>query len=391
MILPRQIQSTIEKSLKESPAVGLLGSRQVGKTTLAKEIQKKIKNQAIYIDLELPSDINKLQAPELYLKEYEDRLVIIDEIQRMPDLFPLLRALIDQKQKNGRFLILGSASPDLIKKSSESLAGRILYHELTPFTLEELTPRKINYQRLWLRGGYPRSLLSKNDELSFQWLESFIQTYLERDIPQLGIHIPSPHLRRFLTMCAHLHGQTWNASKIGGSLGISAPTAKHYLNILQNTFIIRQLQPYFTNIKKRLIKCPKIYFRDSGMLHTLLAIMNYENLMVHPVVGNSFEGFIIEQIINMLPFHWKYYFWRTSAGAEVDLVLLEEGKKPIVVEIKYSLSPTLTKGFWNALDDLKCSHAYIVYPGKEKYKIRENVIMLPIDQLSQIMDKIEVF
>jgi len=253
-MIKRNIQKIILKSLKTYPVVGILGSRQVGKTTLAKTIQAVIGKDSIYLDLELPSDMNKLQDAELYLRQFEKSLVIIDEIQRMPSLFPLLRALVDLKRTAGRFLILGSASPDFIRHSSESLAGRIIYHELTPLNYFETDTAK--YQKRLLRGGYPNSYLAKNDGDSFIWRESYIKTYLEMDIPQLEIRIPSLQLRRFWTMLAHSHGQLWNASKIAASLGITAPTVRRYLDILESTFIVRQLQPYHTNTKKRLIKAP---------------------------------------------------------------------------------------------------------------------------------------
>src|SRR3990170_7595430 len=320
-MIKRIIQSSIGESLKKFPVVGIVGSRQTGKTTLAKLIRQTITTKSVYLDLELPSDLNKLQSPELYLRQFSDRLIIIDEIQRMPSLFPLLRALVDRKRTAGRFLILGSASPELIRHSSESLAGRIIYHELSPFSLAEINSE--NIQKLWLRGGYPQSYLLRSNDDSFTWREAFIKTYLEMDIPQLGIRIPAQHLRRFWTMIAHSHGQLWNASKIAGSLGVSAPTVKSYLDILEETFIVRQIQPYHPNIKKRLIKSPKVYIRDSGLLHTLLMVKTFDDLQAHPVVGSSWEGFVIEQIAGILPENTPLYFYRTGAGAEIDLLLFD--------------------------------------------------------------------
>jgi predicted AAA+ superfamily ATPase len=255
---------------------------------------------------------------------------IPDEIQRMRSLFPLLRALVDRKRTAGIFLILGSASPKLIRHSSESLAGRITYHGLSPFSLAEINSESI--QKLWLRGGYPESYLPGSDADSFTWREAFIKTYLEMDIPQLGIRIPAQQLRRFWTMIAHSHGQLWNASKIAGSLGISAPTVRSYLDILEETFIVRQIQPYHSNIKKRLIKSPKVYIRDSGLLHTLLNISTSEDLHGHPSLGSSWEGFIVEQILGILPERWQAYFYRTGAGAEIDLVLFDSKHKPVAIE-----------------------------------------------------------
>lgn len=379
----RSIQGSVEASLKKYPVVGIVGSRQAGKTTLAKMIRKGISKKVIYLDLELPSDLNKLHDPELYLAQFTDSLVIIDEIQRLPSLFPLIRALVDKKRIGGRFLILGSASPELIKRSSESLAGRIIYHELSPFTIHE-TGHK-NIQQLWLRGGYPLSYLAGSAEDSFQWRESFIKTYLEMDIPQLGIRVPSAQLRRFWTMVAHSHGHLWNASQIAGSLGVSAPTVRSYLDILEETFVVRRLQPYYVNVKKRLIKSPKAYIRDSGILHSLLRIEDLDDLMGNPAVGRSWEGFVIEQIIGLLPEGWSYFFYRTGAGAEIDLLLVDKKNRPIAVEVKYSASPKAERGFWNALEDLSCRKAFIVYPGEETYPSGKNTVTLSIKKLHNII------
>jgi uncharacterized protein len=383
-MIKRRIQSAVEASLRKYPVVGIVGSRQAGKTTLAKMIQKGISKKVIYLDLELPSDLNKLHDPELYLGQFADSLVIIDEIQRMPSLFPLIRALVDRKRTGGRFLILGSASPELIKRSSESLAGRIIYHELSPFSIHE-TGHKI-IQRLWLRGGYPLSCLAERAEDSFSWREAFIKTYLEMDIPQLGIRVPSAQLRKFWTMLAHSHGHLWNASQIAGSLGISAPTVRSYLDILEETFIARRLQPYYTNIKKRLIKAPKVYIRDSGILHSLLRIRDVEDLMENPAAGRSWEGFVVEQIIGLLPEGWSYFFYRTSAGAEIDLLLVDKKNKPVAVEIKYSSSPKAERGFWNALEDLSCRKSFIVYPGEETYPSGRNTFTLSVKELNRIFE-----
>ena len=382
-MIKRKIKDIILKSLKTYPVVGILGSRQVGKTTLAKAIKEMVRTDAIYLDLELPSDLNKLQDAELYLRQFEKSLVIIDEIQRMPSLYPLLRALVDQNRIGGRFLILGSASPELIRHSSESLAGRIIYHELAPLNLFETDAGKL--KNLLLRGGYPNSYLAKTDDESFIWRESYIKTYLEMDIPQLEIHIPAMQLRRFWTMLAHSHGQLWNASKIAGSLGISAPTVRRYLDILESTFIVRQLQPYHTNTKKRLIKSPKVYIRDSGLNHALLRIKTFDDLTGHPSVGASWEGFVIEQIVSLLPENSQYYFYRSNAGAEIDFLYFDQQNKPVPVEIKYSLSPAVSKGFWNAYEDLFCKRGYVIYPGSETYPISKNVTALPLTKLQTIL------
>jgi len=279
---------------------------------------------------------------------------------------------------------LGSASPELIRHSSESLAGRIIYHELSPFSLAEISSE--NIQKLWLRGGYPQSYLLRSNDDSFTWREAFIKTYLEMDIPQLGIRIPAQHLRRFWTMIAHSHGQLWNASKIAGSLGVSAPTVRSYLDILEETFIVRQIQPYHSNIKKRLIKSPKVYIRDSGLLHTLLNIRTVEDLHGHPSLGSSWEGFIVGQILGILPGRWQTYFYRTGAGAEIDLILFDNKHKPVAIEIKYSMSPKGDRGFWNAYEDLSCKKGFVVYPGAESYPLGKNVFTLPVKNLSIIFD-----
>ena len=382
-MISRTLHNAIVTPLKKYPVVGLLGSRQVGKTTLAKSVREAVARDAIYLDLELPSDWNKLHDSELYLRQFSETLVIIDEIQRMPSLFPVIRALVDQNRVGGRFLILGSASPDLLRRSSESLAGRIIYHELTPFNLYETDSDQI--ERLWLRGGYPESYLADNDEESFVWRESYIKTYLEMDIPQLGIRIPSVQLRRFWTMLAHSHGQLWNGNKIAGSIGVSAPTVRHYLDILENTFVVRRLLPYHANVKKRLIKSPKVYIRDSGLLHTLLRIGNFDDLQGHPVLGSSWESFVIEQIIGLLPNHREVYFYRTNAGAEIDLVFFDKKNKPVAIEIKYSLSPAVSRGYWNACEDLSCKKGFIIYPGNERYPVGRNVFAMPVRELARIL------
>ena len=384
-MINRILADTIKNSLSKYPVVGLIGCRQVGKTTLAKAILEESK-KAIYLDLELPSDVMKLQDPELYLSQFSDRLVIIDEIQRMPELFPILRALVDKDRSSKKFLILGSASPDLIKKSSETLAGRIIYHELNLLNLQEVGFDHL--KELWLRGGLPLSFLSEKDDESFKWREAFIRTYLERDIPQLGIKIPSMNLRRFWMMISHYHGQLWNASQIAKSLGLSAPTIRNYLDILTDTFIVRQLFPYHINIKKRLTKSQKVHIRDSGLLHAMLRIESLDDLQGHPVVGSSWEGFVIEQIAGILPESTPIYFYRTLAGAEIDLVILGKKNKIFAFEIKYSLSPKIEKGFSIGFEDLACQKGFIVYPGEEYYPLKKNVFALPIKMLPQIISEI---
>lgn len=384
MMITRKVQKTVELSLKQYPVVGILGPRQVGKTTLARAIQSILIQKSVYLDLELPSDLSKLQDPELYMGQFKDCLVIIDEIQRMPNLFPLMRALVDQKRVAGRFLILGSASPELLKHASESLAGRIIYHELSPLILEETGYERT--QQLWLRGGYPLSYLANTEEESISWREAFIKTYLEMDIPQLGIHVPATQLRRFWTMLAHVHGQLWNASQIAKSLGVSSPTVRNYLDILEDTFIVRRLPPFYANIKKRLVKSAKVYIRDSGLLHALLKNRTLDDLYSHPSSGNSWEGFVIEQIIGIIPEYWQSFFYRTNAGAEIDLLLLDHRNESIAVEIKYSLSPKVERGFWNGMEDLGCKKGFVIYPGDEIYPIGKDVFALPVKNMGRIFE-----
>ncbi len=385
-MIKRNLEKQILDSLKHFPVVAILGPRQVGKTTLAKEIKKKVSKKVIYLDLELTSDLNKLNEPELFLGQFDfsTHMIIIDEIQRKPQLFSLLRALIDNNRMPGSFLILGSASRDLIKQSSETLAGRIVFHELTPFTLDEVGGSGKNVKRLWECGGFPESYLTKDTNSSYLWREAFIRTYLERDIPQLGIHIPSPQLKRFWTMIAHNHGQLFNANQLAKGLGVSAPTVRHYLSILEETFIIRQIRPYYSNLKKRLIKSPKIYVRDTGLLHNLLMINTYDQLQGHPSLGYSWEGFVLEQILDSLPVGWDAYFYRTATGVEIDLILIKHGNKPIAVEVKYSLSPRLGKGFNMAFDDLKCERGFVINPGNDIYPLKDSVTTLPVSKIKEI-------
>jgi hypothetical protein len=280
-------------------------------------------------------------------------------------------------------MILGSASPDVMKHASESLAGRVMYHELAPFCM--LETGAATTQGLWLRGGYPNSFLAGSDVESYAWRQAFVATYLERDIPQLGIRIPSAQLRRFWTMLAHLNGQLWNASQLGASMGLSPTTMRHYLDVLEDTFVVRQLTPWFANTGKRLTKSPKIYLRDTGLLHALLQLVTADQLYSHPGLGSSWEGFVIEQILATLPVGYQPFFYRTGAGAEIDLVL-HGGGRTIAVEVKYSAAPKVTKGFWLAYNDLNCCKGFVVYPGQDRYPIAETVEVLPVSELFRIVD-----
>lgn len=370
--IERLFQEQIEMRLKHNPVVALLGARQVGKSTLANRIMESYPN-SIYLDLEKRSDRNKIENdPELFLSHNKGKLICLDEIQMMPEIFSVLRSHIDENERNAQFLILGSASRDLIQQSSETLAGRIAYIEITPFHFKEIK-NDIPIQDHWLKGGYPKSILQNNLDESVNWRNDYIKTFLERDIPQLGFTIPAITLERFWRMLAHTHGQVINYSSLGRSLGVTHHTIKSYVDILEQTFVIKTLEPYSSNEGKRLIKSPKVYIRDTGLLHALLEIENMNSLLGHPVVGHSFEFYVIENIIMNAP-KWRYSFYRDSTGNEIDLVL-EKGLRKIVIEIKSSTSPKLEKGFWNSTKFLKPDEMWLIaqvdstYPGPQGVKI----------------------
>ena len=367
----------VSTSLRRSPVTALLGPRQCGKTTLARQVAQG--QEAHYLDLESPADRQRLQNPELMLSSLSG-LVIIDEIQLMPELFSLLRVLVDRANARSRYLILGSASPQIIKNVSETLAGRIEFIDLSGFNISEVQPKEID--RLWLRGGFPRSFLADSETDSLAWREGFIRTFLERDIPQLGISIPALAMRRFWTMLAHAHGQYWNASELGRSMGLSDKTVRHYMDILTGTYIIKQLQPWHENLKKRQVKSPKIYLRDSGLLHSLLNITAMDVLWGHPRLGASWEGFALEQLLNVLRHH-EVYFWGTQGGAELDLLFFHEGKR-FGVEYKFNEAPKVTKSMYSALNDLSLTHLWIVYPGSVRYPVHEKITVLPLAQVGSV-------
>jgi len=372
----RIITANIEEKLGNMPGVVILGPRQCGKSTLAKAIISEI-GGAVYLDLERPSDVSKLRDPEAFFSLNSGKLICLDEIQRVPELFPVLRSVMDENRKNGQFIILGSASPDLIKQSSETLAGRISYFELTPFVLKEVSEDNHlkTLRKLWLRGGFPRSYLASNEKESIEWRLDFIRTFLERDIPQLGFRTPAKTLERFWRICAHLHGQLLNSSKLGESMGVSHHTVRSYVDMLEQSFVLRVLRPYESNLRKRLIKSPKIYIRDSGILHALLSIENHNDLLGHPVYGASWEGLVMENILPLLP-NWKASFYRTSYGSEIDLIL-EKGNKRVAIECKGSTSPNLTRGFWNAVSELKFKEVWVIAPVKEAYPIEKGIMVAP--------------
>ncbi len=389
-MIPRALSNEIKNALKHYPVIGLLGSRQVGKTTLLGELRGNLNGELVYLDLEKPSDLAKLKEPELYFNSKKEVLFVIDEIQRMPELFPLIRVFADEKKINGQFIVSGSASPHLIRMASESLAGRVKYFTLSPLNLPELnglygTDVDI-INRLWIRGGYPRSFLAETDADSLDWRMSFIKTYLERDIPQLGLRIPSSRLGQFWTLLAHIHGQVWNASPIAQSMGLSGKTVSHYLDVLEDTFLIRRLLPYKANVKKRLVKSPKIYFVDSGLHLALLNIQNMDQIFSNPIQGASWEGFVIQQILEQKPKDWSAYYYRTQAGSEVDLILVPAQGKPIPIEIKRSLSPSVGRGFREALQDVKAEKGYYVYPGLENFPLDKNITAIGLEDIHVLFE-----
>ena len=371
-MLKRWITPYVEETLKKVPAVALLGPRQVGKTTLAKRLSDHC--PSVYLDLESPKDMVRLDDPNAFLSQQADKLVILDEIQRKPDLFMALRGIIDENRQSGKkaeqFLLLGSASMDLLRQSSESLAGRIYYIEMSGLNALEIQDSSLaDLHQLWLRGGFPDSYLSASDEDSMQWLEMLIRTYLERDVPQMGFRIPATRLRRLWTMVSHLQGETLNFSKLGGNLEVDGKTVSNYLDILVDLMLVRRLEPWHENVKKRLIKSPRFYVRDSGLLHRLLDIKSYENLLSHPVIGKSWEGFVIENIHSVLPNTVQSYYYRTAAGAEIDLLLKFSHKDIWAIEIKTSTAPKIGAGFHQACDDVGATRKIVIHGGDDDFPL----------------------
>lgn len=373
MLKRPQLLARLRAGLRTSPAVALLGPRQCGKTTLARQLAGTAKST--YFDLENPVDLARLSEPMTALESLRG-LIVIDEVQRHPDLFPILRVLLDRKPIRARFLILGSASPELLRQSSETLAGRIAIVEMVGFTLEELS--RPDLDRLWLRGGFPRSFLARTEAASSAWREDFIRTFLERDLAQLGVRVPSGTMRRFWTMTAHYSGGIWNSSEIGRSLGEAHTTVKRHLDALSGALVVRVLEPWYANVGKRLVKSPKVYIRDSGLLHTLLGIGDRRQLDGHPVIGGSWEGFVIEQLLAHLP-KAKAYYWRTQAGAELDLLLFLKGRR-IGIEIKRADAPKMTPSMASALEDLDLHRLLVVYPGSVRYVLGPKVEVMSLAQ-----------
>lgn len=373
--IKRELYAEIKKHQKNISAIAIVGARQVGKTTLAKELVAE-KENTLFLDLEKSSDREMIQETEAFLNLHKGKTICFDEVQMMPDLFLSLRNFIDNNS-NTKFILLGSASPELLRQTAESLAGRIYYFELSPFLWTEIKKRTdMNTYRL--RGGMPLSILALKNEDAFIWLRNYIKTFLERDLYNFGFNIPPTTLNRLWIMLAHINGQVLNYSQLANSMGISNTTISNYISILENTFMLRLLQPYHNNIKKRLIKAPKIYFRDTGILHTLLQLESFEDLFTHPVYGSSWEVTVIENIIHKFK-HWNYYYYRTSNGSEIDLILTK-ATKIIAIEIKASSIPKVSKGFWNAIADINPTKTYVIAQVTMPYPLKNNVMVYPLEE-----------
>ena len=383
-MIERFLDVVLRERLGFYPGMVLLGPRQVGKTTMARAIAATYP-QALMLDLERASDRAQLAEPGLFLSQHRDRLVVLDEVQMMPDLFTHLRPEIDADRRPGRFLLLGSASGALLRQRAESLAGRVGYLELTPLTAAELPRDLSTLQRLWLRGGFPLAYLAPSERLAFTWRQDFIQTFIQRDLPLMGTGVATDSLHRFWRMLAHLQGQLFNASQLGRSLGgVSHNTTTRYLDLLVDTLLVRRLEPFVPNVGKRLVKSPKVYLRDSGLLHALLGIANLSDLQGHPIVGASWEGFVVEQVAAHLPEGGQLGFYRTAAGTELDIVV-EAGSRRLGIEVKFSAAPTVSKGFWHARDDLGLARALVVAPVERAYPLREGVDVVPVWQLPALL------
>jgi predicted AAA+ superfamily ATPase len=380
-VIERILTEKVKNALRRSPSVALMGPRQVGKTTLAMKVAKEI--PSVYLDLESRLDLQKVRDIDNFHAANRDRLIILDEVQRLPEIFPSIRGIIDKERrkgnKTGLFLFLGSASMALLQQSGESLAGRISYQELYPVNLIEYAARDVDQTNvLWLRGGFPESLLADSDANSLLWRQDFIRTYLERDIPQLGPRIPATTLGRFWTMLAHNQGAVINASGLGRSLEVSSVTVGRYLDLMSDLLLVRRLQPWTSNAGKRLIRSPKVYIRDSGITHALLNIPAYNDLIGHPVVGGSWEGFVIENILSVAPSTARPYFYRTQTGAEIDLVLEFSASDKWAIEIKRSSAPSLSQGFHIGCEDVGANRRYVVYSGKDTFSMGEGVMAISL-------------
>ena len=385
-MIKRRLAAEVRLALQQCPSVALLGPRQVGKTTLAMNISEAI--PSVYIDLENRLDLEKVRDIAAFHAENREKLIILDEVQRLPEVFADLRGIIDKERrkghKAGQFLFLGSASIELLQQSSESLAGRIAYIELHPIDLVEFAENSPDKKhKLWLRGGFPESLLAASDADSIKWRRNFIRTYLERDIPQLGPRIPAETLERFWMMLAHNQGTILNAAQIARNLEVTGVTVGRYLDLMVDLLLVRRLKPWTSNVGKRLVRSPKVYIRDNGITHALLNIADYNSLLGHPVVGGSWEGFVIENILSVIPSHVQAFYYRTSGGAEVDLVLEISGREKWAIEIKRGSAPSLSKGFHFACADIKAKRRYIVYSGGDTFAFGEGVTAISLFELMQ--------
>jgi len=390
MMIKRRLERKIEDTLKRSPSVALVGPRQVGKTTIALNISETI--PSVYLDLESRIDLEKVRDIAAFHEDNRSKLIILDEVQRLPEVFSQLRGIIDKERrkgnKAGQFLFLGSASIDLLRQSSESLAGRIAYIELHPVDVLEYAGNSTEgMNTLWIRGGFPESLLSASDQESLDWRRDFIRTYLERDIPQLGPRVPAETLERFWTMIAHNQGSILNAAHLARNLEVSGVTVGRYLDLMVDLLLVRRLKPWTFNISKRLVRSPKVYIRDSGITHALLNIANYTDLLGHPVVGGSWEGFVVENIMSVAPLNAQPFYYGTPAGAEIDLILEFSPTEKWAIEIKRNSSPSISKGFYIACEDVKPQRRYVVYSGKDRFPLGQEVTAIPLFELMQEVSK----
>ena len=390
-MLKRLKYDEILKKLEQFPVVALLGCRQVGKTTLALEVSEKFKKETVYLDLQRTRDKSRLEQPELFLEKQEGKLLILDEIHLVPELFPVLRGMIDRRrrkgERNGHFLILGSASPELLKQSSESLAGRIAYLELDPFNVREAKESKVKdyLDQLWVRGGFPDSFLAESDGASLEWRENFIRTYLKHDLPELSRNLPAELVYRLWRMLALDQGNALDLTKLSGNLSISTTTVRNYLDTLSDLFLVRQLRPWHGNTKKRMVKTPKVYVRDSGILHALAGIKDYDDLISHPLYGKSWKGFVIEQILQRMPNRIEATFYGTSAGAEIDLILEIPNKGIYAIEIKRTITPKISKGFRLGCEEIKPDKRFYVIPTKDSYPIDRETTAIGLEQLIALL------
>ena len=381
--IKRNLEDIVVQYLKIFPVVAILGPRQCGKSTLIKKLSEYW-GDSLFLDLQYENDFSKLAQPAFFFESNADKIICLDEIQLYPELFSVLRSVVDKNRQNGKFVLLGSASRDLIQHTAESLAGRIGMIYLSPFVLNELDNREgFSLNTFWLRGGFPDSYLAENDRFSTIWKDNFIRTFIERDIPQLGFQIPALQLKRLLVMCAHNQGQLINYSKLGESLGLTHPTIRRYIDLLEQTFILRTLLPFEVNVKKRLVKSPKVFVRDSGLLHQLLAIPDFNSFLGNPVFGSSWEGVVLENVIVNKP-DWNYYFYRTATGDELDLIL-QKGNQRIAIECKASTAPKLTKGFWRAIEVVKPQQTYVIIPTQILYEIAPNVTVCGLSEFLNII------